>query len=140
MSQVSSRLAQLRQDHRVFTHIQELSGWGYDSKTGLSTTTDAGKTEYLQAHPEAEKFSERRMPGFEILDSMWRNTQAIGSFATSGVSSSSRSSILHVSRDDFELEDEDRAVFKVAMNPHRNVPNNLKLVGLYPADEPHDED
>ena len=84
----SFRLGSLRRNHRIFSQIQQLSGWGYDSKTGLSTTTTEGKEEYLKAHPDAMKFMHQKMPGFDILDSMWKSTQATGHHATSGASSS----------------------------------------------------
>ena len=84
------RLGSLRRNHRIFSQVQQLSGWGYDSKTGLglSTTTTKGKEKYLKAHPDAVKFMHQKMPGFDILDSMWKSTQATGHHATSGASSS----------------------------------------------------
>ena len=81
--QLTSRLNNLRQDHKIMSEILSLSEWGYDVDTGVSTTTELGKATYVAAHPEAAKFMHKLMPGFEVLNSMWMGTHAIGTYATS---------------------------------------------------------
>ena len=85
--QLTSRLNNLRSDHKIMSDILSLSGWGYDAETGISTTTEFGKATYVAAHPEAAKFMHKLMPGFEVLNSMWMGTHAIGTYATSDGSS-----------------------------------------------------
>ena len=41
--QVTSRLAALRKEHKIFTAIQSCSGWGYHHATVLSTTLNIVK-------------------------------------------------------------------------------------------------
>ena len=75
--QLSSRLNHIRQDHEIMTETLNLSGWGYDVDTGVSTTTELGKATYVKAHPEAAKFMHKLMPGFDVLNSMWMGTHVL---------------------------------------------------------------
>ena len=83
------------------------------------------------------------MPGFDILDSMWRNPHATGTYATTGETQSSLSSASYISKDDFEIDDQDRAFFNVPdahSTPNQEPPKRMKPVGLYFVDQPIDED
>ena len=113
--QLTSRSNNLRSDHKIMSEILSLSGWGYDVDTGVSTTTELGKATYVAAHPEAAKFMHKLLPGFEVLNSMWMGTHAIGTYATSdGISRVSKSllpveyilSNFRFEEEEEELEDE----------------------------------
>ena len=51
--QVTSSLAPLRKEHKIFTAIQLCSGWGYHHAKSLSTTLDIVEEEYMAAHNDA---------------------------------------------------------------------------------------
>ena len=51
--QVTSPLAPLRKEHKIFTAIQPCSGWGYHHAMALSTTLDIVEAEYMAAHNDA---------------------------------------------------------------------------------------
>ena len=57
----------------------KLSGWGSDPKTGLSTTTPEVIATHNAAHPLAARFSTQKMQSYDVLDSLWRGTNASGS-------------------------------------------------------------
>ena len=51
--QVTSPLAPLRKEHKIFTAIQPCSGWGYHHAMALSTTSDIVEAEYMAANNDA---------------------------------------------------------------------------------------
>ena len=59
----------------------KLSGWGSDPKTGLSTITPEVIATHNAAHPLAARFSTQKMQSYDVLPSLWRDTNASGSFA-----------------------------------------------------------
>ena len=59
---VTSRLAELRKEQKIFTAIQPCSGWGYHHATTLSTTFGIVKAECMTAHNGALKFPEMLGP------------------------------------------------------------------------------
>ena len=79
--------------YKTYDDITKLSGWGYNPKTGLSTSTPDVIETYVAAHPLASKFAEKKMEGYEVVHSFWQDTHATGGFASGSQTSDKKHNV-----------------------------------------------
>ena len=106
LRQLTSRFSVLRGWYKTYDDITRLSGWGYDPKSGISTSTQEVIDTYVAAHPLASKFAKKKMEGYDILHSLWQDTHATGSFA-SGSQTSDKKHNVKDKRENSEIYSDD---------------------------------
>ena len=79
--------------YKTYDDITKLSGWGYNPKTGLSTSTPDVIETYVAAHSLASKFAKKKMEGYEVVHSFWQDTHATGSFASGSQTSDKKHNV-----------------------------------------------
>lgn len=80
----------MKKEYDTFITIKNNSGFGWDSEKGVPTAPESVWDAYIKAHPEAERFRNRGLVHYPVLDELCANRSATGEFAlTSGLTARS---------------------------------------------------
>ena len=76
--QIQSKYSYLKKQYEIFKALKDLSGAGYDERTGIVSLGDW--TSYLKKHPDAKQFRNKPCPHYAAMEEAFGGFSATGAF------------------------------------------------------------